>query len=321
MGIEIDMLKVGDADAIVLRYVYPNDQTFVTVIDGAYQDDAQKIVDLIKAHYRRNYIDLMVSTHPDTDHISGLTALLELMQVNKVWVHDPSKHPSSATLAVNRLKAYLRSPSVAILKSMSDLEEFTKAVDNKGIAREEPFAGMQWGPIEVLGPSRAFYEQMLQEIAADEGFSKSARLEQEEDIDPNADYAIDENNVTTPNNNTSTVLRVKDDGRSFLLTADAGVQAFVSASKNYDFSNLYWLQVPHHGSRRNLSTAVCEYLKPTIACVSAEGNIKHPSKAAVNALKHVKTRVFSTHKAGNLWQHQGYGVPDSRPGYVSAEPL
>ena len=140
-------------------------------------------------------------------------------------------------------------------------------------------------------------------------------------VNPNAEYAVDENNVTTPTNNTSTIIRVKDDGRSFLLTADAGVQAFASASKSYDFSNVFWLQVPHHGSRRNLSTPVCEYLKPSIAFISAEGNTKHPSKAVVCALKRVNTQVFSTHKAGSLRQHQGYGVPDSRPGYVSAEPL
>jgi hypothetical protein len=73
MGYEIDFLPVGDGsksgDAIALRYGNlasgdPNQQ-MVIVIDGGYTDDGEALVELIKTHYNTDYVDVVVSTHPD----------------------------------------------------------------------------------------------------------------------------------------------------------------------------------------------------------------------------------------------------------------
>ena len=61
MGIEVDMLRVGDADAIAIRYIYPDGSTFVAVIDGGYQDNGKDLANLISTRYNRTYIELMVS--------------------------------------------------------------------------------------------------------------------------------------------------------------------------------------------------------------------------------------------------------------------
>ena len=64
------------------------------------------------------------------------------------------------------------------MKSLDDASEFIAAIDARRIPRQEPFAGVQNGPLTVLEPSTSFYEQMLNEIAVDEGFTKSLRLAQ-----------------------------------------------------------------------------------------------------------------------------------------------
>lgn len=327
MGLEIDMLSVGDADAITLRHVGPDGKSFVAVIDGAYQENAYTILDIVKTYYGRSYIDLVVSTHPDQDHILGLIALLDLIRVDRVWVHDPSKHRPSSMLRAKRILASYNSSGIALLKSMDDLEQFIKLVDSKRIPREEPFAGLRYGPLFVVGPSVSFYEQMLNEIAVDEGFVQSTRLAQAREtlsvelLEQYPRYAIDENNETAPSNNTSTIVWIGAADRKYLFTGDAGVQALDSARQSYNLSNLSWMQIPHHGSRRNLNSDLVDYLSPKTAYISAEGNIKHPSKAVVNALKRVNTAVYSTHKNSSLWHHWGNDVPGSRSGYVSAEPL
>jgi beta-lactamase superfamily II metal-dependent hydrolase len=69
------------------------------------------------------------------------------------------------------------------------------------------------------------------------------------------------------------------------------------------------MQIPHHGSRRNINERLIDYFKPTIACVSAAGNNKHPRKKVVNAFKSVGTKVYSTHyhvaEKGHLWYDIG----------------
>jgi beta-lactamase superfamily II metal-dependent hydrolase len=327
VGIEIDMLKVGDADAIAMRYINLDGSIFVAVIDGGYQDNGKDLANLIRTRYNRTYIDLMVSTHPDQDHISGLTALLDLMPVYRVWVHDPSRHPAATALSATsqRTRMYQYQAN-AVMKSMDNLSDFIAIVDRKRIPREEPFKGLSCGPLVVVGPTIPFYEQMLNEIAQDQGFAKSLSLSlaqenlSEVTLEQYPEYAIDENNETAPSNNTSTILWAKDGDKSFLFTGDAGVQAFESAQQSYNFPKVYWLQVPHHGSRRNLNSALVKYLNPHVAFISADGNTKHPSKAVVNALKRVNASVYSTHKSNNLWHHQGAEIPD-RADYTTAEPL
>ena len=321
------MLSVGDADAIAMRYFYPDRSTFVAVIDGGYQDNGKDLANLIRTRYNRTYIDLIVSTHPDQDHMSGLTALLDLMPVYRVWVHDPSKHPAATALSYARRTARLSMYQAnAVMKSMDKLSDFIATVDRKRIPREEPFKGLSCGPLVVVGPTVHFYEQVLNEIAQDQGFAKSLSLAQvqehfsETTLEQYSEYAIDENNETAPSNNTSTIVWTKAEDQAYLFTGDTGVQALESAQQSYNFQNVYWLQVPHHGSRRNLNSALASYLNPCVAFVSAEGNIKHPSRAVVNALKRVNARVYSTHKSRNLWYHQGAEIPD-RVDYTTAEPL
>lgn len=83
-GWEIDLLPVSEStksgDCILLRFgkLYQGkDKQKVIIIDGGYAETAQSV----KSHLRKYYkceqegkliIDLMVLSHPDNDHISGL---------------------------------------------------------------------------------------------------------------------------------------------------------------------------------------------------------------------------------------------------------
>ena len=49
----------------------------IVVIDGGYQDSGKALVELIRNTYGSNRVDLVVSTHPDNDHVSGLHVVLE----------------------------------------------------------------------------------------------------------------------------------------------------------------------------------------------------------------------------------------------------
>jgi beta-lactamase superfamily II metal-dependent hydrolase len=312
-----------------LRYFYPDGRDFVAVIDGGYQEDGSKLADIVRCYYDRYFIDLVVSTHPDQDHISGLRTLIDEIAVGRVWVHQPLSHPQGISVSIAKaFDKYLRvSQSEVVVKSLDQQSDFIDAVDALGIKREEPLAGTNYGPLWVLGPSRQFYEQMLGELADSNGLSNAAKLMQLDEyftddfLEQHSQYAIDENNETTPINNTSTIIYLSDGNRVYLFTGDVGVQGLNDARRNYNFSNVHWLDVPHHGSRRNLTNEIVTYLNPTVAYVSATGNRKHPSRAVIEALKRVGTRLYSTHKSGSLWHHSGLRATNDRDGYITADPL
>ena len=81
------------------------------------------------------------------------------------------------------------------------------------------------------------------------------------------------------------------------------------------------MQIPHHGSRRNINPALIKVFSPTIAWVSAEGTNKHPRRAVVNAFKNGGAIVHSTHypTPTNMWISTG--TVSSRVGYKPLVPL
>jgi len=96
MAYEVDILAVGDesqsGDAIALRFGdfmnNARDQR-VVVIDGGFQTSGERLVNRIRNEYGTEHVDLVISTHPDQDHISGLHVVLEELDVGELWIHRP----------------------------------------------------------------------------------------------------------------------------------------------------------------------------------------------------------------------------------------
>jgi len=207
-----------------------------------------------------------------------------------------------------------------------------KALQARDIPITEAFAGQLIGPLVVAGPSKKYYEELVQqfedvaairavdsgnlsyalESAIDEALLKSGLTE---------GAGLLENPETTPENNSSVILGAVHSDRKYLFTSDAGAPALKLASAAYDLSSCHWMQIPHHGSRRNISAELIEHFSPTTVYVSASGSVKHPRRAVVNAFKKLGAQVFSTHYPDptHLWHHNGT-VP-SRLGYSVATPL
>ena len=122
--------------------------------------------------------------------------------------------------------------------------------------------------------------------------------------------------------------------RKVLLTGDAGVRALTEAHEAAETlgkstAGVDWFQVPHHGSRRNLSSDVLDtWLGEKLsgrpdgasapAIISANRNDKeHPKKAVVRALIHRGRRVLQTE--GTLCMPTN-GAP-ARAGWTTATAL
>ncbi len=92
---EIDFLKVGtegkSGDAIALRFPYQGIWA-VVIIDGGFVDVGNELVEHVKQWYQTDHVDLVISTHPDADHINGLTPVLEGLDVGELFIHLPRLH-------------------------------------------------------------------------------------------------------------------------------------------------------------------------------------------------------------------------------------
>lgn len=342
MAHEVDILAVGDnsqsGDAIALRFGdfvnNPNDQRIV-VIDGGFKESGEKLVELIRQTYNTDYVDLVISTHPDNDHVSGLHVVLEELKVGELWLHRPwLRSESIKTRVKNRVTTVLGLAS-KLEKSLESAYDLEQLAIKKNIKIIDPFQGLSAfdNKLHVLGPSEEFYLEQVANFEKSSSYSlveKTKRMieefwHQDELADP-------EEGATSSRNNSSVVLLAQLGDDTFLFTGDAGVSALHHAAdyadlNNFDIaSNVQYQQVPHHGSKRNLGP---EILNRIIGPKVAEGIIhpagktafisaaalstKHPSQRVINALTTRGVKVAATQGQNQCFRSLDVPV---RPGWV-----
>jgi len=344
--LEIDMLSVGEGeksgDAIAFRFGDFSDKQnqYIVVIDGGNKTSGEQLVNLIKEHYGTKYVDLIISTHPDSDHTSGLRIVMQELTVGKLWMHLPWEHSErirdlfhDGRITDESLKERLRKA----YRYAYELEQL--AIENK-VEIIEPFAGTKFldGIIEVLGPTEEYYESLLVDSAKSpetkseimsESFLgrtitsvKSSFLNWVEET-LNVEL-LDDTGETSAENNSSVISLFQFNNKKYLFTGDAGMPALQNAiefaEENYiDISKVDWKQVPHHGSHRNISPKILDAIKTDVAFISASKNApKHPSYKVTNAYIRRGASVFTTEECNlihiqNVPFRSGYGPATSYP--------
>jgi len=341
MAYEVDYIPVDggekSGDAIVLRFGNLNGQRSeqsIVVIDGGFKDSGELLVEHIGKYYGTDQVDLIISTHPDEDHISGLSVVLEKLKVGGLLMHKPWDHAAD-------IKSFFKNKSITVsglekrieksLQYASDLEDLAT---KKNISVFEPFQGLKLGgeSVHVLAPSSDYYESLLP------SFRSTPQPKAEFDIltqlrkpageavkwiqdHIGIDLLNDDDDTTSPENNSSTIILFTVDDHKLLFTGDAGKTALLNAityasSLGINLADLRFLDVPHHGSKRNLNSKILKRIKGDTAFVSAsKDSKKHPARKVTNALQKHGMAVFVT-RGGPLLHHNG----GSERGWFNATP-
>lgn len=329
MAFEIHMLSVGAADAMVIRYFIPSTgYEFVVLIDAGHQKDGPKIVEHIRAHTTQKYIDLAICTHPDADHIGGFSYIVKNIRIEEFWIHDPSKHKVNAKKLLRNLEESdeLKKGLKYVVENLRHSNNLIKEIDDAGIERKEPFVGVNHPliPLMVVGPTQAYYEELLGRFRdADLLWEEEQLLEKSFEGGQiiaetmSTQELLDKDDDPSRENNSSVILLFSPDNRKHLFTSDAGPKALARACEDYDLSDLEWLDVPHHGSRYNLTSNLIKHFNPKEAFISSDGSKHYPNNAVVAELKKIGSEVHATHLTTDLKKRVGisggYGEVLSKP--------
>jgi beta-lactamase superfamily II metal-dependent hydrolase len=171
--LEIDMLSVGEGeksgDAIVYRFGDFSDiqKQYIVVIDGGSKTSGEQLVKVIKENYGTSYVDLIISTHPDSDHTSGLRTVMEELSVGELWMHLPWDHSERIRNLFHDGRITEESLKERLRKAYRYAYELEQLAIDKEVKITEPFAGTKFldGVIEVLGPTADYYETLLVDSA------------------------------------------------------------------------------------------------------------------------------------------------------------
>jgi hypothetical protein len=203
-------------------------------------------------------------------------------------------------------------------KSLQAAYDLEQLAIKKGINIVEPFEGTTAfnNIIHILGPSLDYYYELTGDFEPKTTVASvvgsiidkikeviSEHWDDEKLEDPHPDAVNARNN--------SSVITLLSLEKNFLFLGDSGVPAIEKAvsyadSQGFDIaSNVHYLHVPHHGSKRNVGPTILDRIVGKkvnkgeminkIAFISAcPNNSKHPSKRVKNALIRRGVKVAET---------------------------
>jgi beta-lactamase superfamily II metal-dependent hydrolase len=326
-----DGLGSKSGDAIAIRFtVESSSKEAVVVIDGGFSAVGEEVADHVRQWYNSDRIDLVISTHPDADHLNGLKAILEAYEVGELMVHRPRQHAKN----------------ISDFSNIEALDDLITLATSKGVKVTEPFAGETrfGGQLRVLGPSTQYYRDLLSRYLAQLQEGKATSTLTKSLVAGGLDLlkralsffpreTLSDNVTTSERNNSSVITLLQCDGRRLLFTGDAGIEALELAAEEYeiligDFAGnpLHFFQAPHHGSRHNLGPTILDrilgptgspYGEPTAFISSAKASEKHPSPKVVNALGRRGAKVHATE--GRVITHKS--AAPMRQGWSTLTPL
>lgn len=290
--------KGGDAILIRLQDEYLNNT--VIIIDGGYRETGEKIIEYLDT-LNISTVDLVINTHPDIDHISGLIRLFEenMLTINKLIMNRPWRDSNITAdyFADNRIT------DKSINKRMTEAFKYAYQLEQVAIKKIgenniiHPVVGNTYFDcLTILAPSKDLYRTKLLEsdktlTTIDDSNTKLFVRTMSKLVRYFRGLIQWYDEDTSPINETSIVSFLKLPVRSFLLTADAGKNCIKEALDYKDSQSALFnetinvLQLPHHGSRKNITPALImrigasEYI---ISCPPQGLDSHHPSRRLVN---------------------------------------
>lgn len=329
--IEIDFLDVEtkkSGDAIALRYQLFGDE-YVHVVDGGYLATGERLSNHIDAFYNNpERIDHVVATHPDGDHTAGLRWILENRPVANLWMNRPWLY---ADQLMQRFARYTNKDN--LIRDLKTAYPNTAALEKIAIAKSihihEAFQGAAIGAFRVMAPK---YDRYIEKVLESEKTGRVAKVAGFEKAASFGDAILEalgavvsfvksawggealSEESTSAENEMSIVQYAELSGKKILLTADTGregLQEVIDYAPlvGLNLPGIDWFQVPHHGSRRNISSELLDQIlgprlssepssdatrRLTAVISSAKEDKDHPRKAVVRAMHHRGAHTVST---------------------------
>lgn len=350
--IEIDYLPAShekkSGDCILMRLgniSYDNPDAKgqkIILIDSGYSECSKKIKEYLQEYYSTSVINYVFITHPDQDHISGLNELLDDddITIEKIIIHDPWNHTKEVFKRTKDGRRTRNSIAGNFEDTLKILDHVFEKIERKRISTCEAFAGniLKIGDyvINILGPQEKYYEWLLTQFPGMENESSTSSDSVYEDVESDwfyvNQYFLDLPQTSAKNNSSMVLLlsRLKrnDNGEMrqepfFLFTGDAGTEALRKAIwfanyKKIPLQNCDYLQLPHHGSIKNINDSLISSINAEKYVVSAaENDEEHPSRLLVNYINdELEKQLFHIENQNGI-RFSAYGAP-ARPGWSTA---
>src|ERR1043166_818004 len=165
-GVEVDMLSVGNADAMLVTRWVDGVATRI-LIDGGDACDAENVIAFL---IRRGatHLNHVVCSHPHDDHAAGLVDVVKSrsLQIDAGWMHFPWYHVDLRELGVTLQRSEAKASKVVriIRASVETARHLLNAFTARGLTPQEPFDPGKIDFLTIAGPTKQYYEELVKEF-------------------------------------------------------------------------------------------------------------------------------------------------------------
>ncbi len=329
---EVRFFRVGSSskggDAILIRLIDENNNPMIIIVDGGYKENGERIIEYLSS-LSITSIDLVINTHPDIDHISGLIRLFEeeSLTIKKLIMNRPWRDS-------NITADYFSDGRVtdnSVNKRMTDAFKYAYQLEQAAIDKigEEniihPVVGnVYFNCLTILAPSKALYREKLLEsdktpTTIDDTSTNFFSKTMKKLVRYIRGFMTWKNEETSPINETSIVSMLCLPDKNYLLTGDAGRKCLEESlnykSTCYSLENepINVMQLPHHGSRKNVSPGLIRRIGAKEYIISCPPNgleSHHPSRRLVNMVleQNSSAEIYNTINCSSFVFHFNLGI-------------
>lgn len=321
----IEPLKAEHGDAIIIRIDNDSNQILI-VIDGGPNDCAERIADYYDT---LGYIDLLILTHYDEDHIGGLLEYIgrhtrdKSALIGEIWVNgarviyfDKDENVSSYENAYT-LASYINS-----MKDKGIIKSFVYNINNsmEDVKREGFELSILTPTSSCLEKLEANFERYVDEHGladdpdTDEQVSYGRTLK---DSQKSLESLADEKHMATTTfmNKTSISFILYAEGKSIMMLGDADINDVEKKLKDMGYSkenpvHLNLVKLAHHGSNGNISKGFLEIIDCNDFLITTNGGMGgayHPDRKTIALIKDIYEKK-STEKIATLRFNYPLGV-------------
>ncbi|CAA0189607.1 ComEC/Rec2 family competence protein [Tenacibaculum maritimum] len=335
---KIKFLKASKGDCFIISFKDKSNVNRNILIDGGmaetYYDSASNRDGELKTEIERikknhEKVDLLILTHIDNDHISGLINWFKLdpeayMLIGEVWFNSGKLIAEFFKLQPNEdldIKFKIFNTTETGVSEAVEFERYL--LDNKIWERILIRKGMTFSEldvkIDILSPEKKQLKRLLKvfkEKTGDDTYTSGQGKDWNESLKsliqketPKETYRKQE---YSPANCSSITFILTINGRSFLFLADGNAIKIANAIKEKGYNKLNplpveFMKVSHHGSRNNTCKKLLEIVKTDNYLISTDSSSHgHPHKLTIARIisnnpnanfhfnyKHVKDSIFS----------------------------
>ncbi len=263
--LDIVFCDVGQGDAIVFSY-----QSTQVLVDGGRDEKVLTCLGKNLPFWDKK-LEVVVATHPDADHIGGLTSVFEQYSSNLIITNGAEKQTT-------------------------DFSDFKSSVSRKSQAKTTVLQLHQGDSLSIghdITVSVLSPQELLSQNTDTQNSSTETQL---------WDKQPKSNSLDITSNNGSIVLLVEYKKYSMLLTGDLESEGELALLHHGLVTDVDILKVGHHGSKSSTSQPFLRKVRPEVSVISSGKNnaYHHPAPEIVQLLSQYHSQIYRTDEQGTL---------------------